>query len=490
MDVYVSRGLRRLDAVVITHEHADAMGGLDCLRDFTNNFVGNAKPLPVYCTERCFAVIKASFPYLTAGSPPVMVHAEVAADTRSSESTVVPVETAVKNGGVAAIEFRIFDECKPFSVCELPFTGFPVEHGGCLCTAFRIGELAYVSDVKSMSEESRGYLRDAGIVVFDALTTTSDDKKHPSHLNLLEAIEEARSGFDSMCTPRNVFLVGMSHRMSHQALLDRLDAEGLPHVRPAFDKQAFKFSTDSHGHVAVPETTTPAVSRPLPSKIGEPVESTLPPFPARLPDVELEGKVVRLQPINLHADLEELYAASNGAPLLSAGPYDSNDSIWRYMPIGPFSSLEAFSTTLTALVGTPDLTCYTLVHVASGTKIGSLSFMTHVPEMRRLEIGMIWITPAMQGTVAVKEAVFLMLQHAFETLRYRRVEWKCNAHNVRSRRLAARLGFSFEGVFRNHMIVKGANRDTAYFSITDADWRQKGGSKDTLQALLEAIERK
>jgi RimJ/RimL family protein N-acetyltransferase len=93
-----------------------------------------------------------------------------------------------------------------------------------------------------------------------------------------------------------------------------------------------------------------------------------------------------------------------------------------------------------------------------------------VPEMRRMEIGHIWYAPHLQGSGISVEVAWMLLMEAFEGLGYRRVEWKCNALNERSRRAALKLGFTFEGVFRQHMIVKGRNRDSAWFAMTDGDW--------------------
>jgi RimJ/RimL family protein N-acetyltransferase len=102
--------------------------------------------------------------------------------------------------------------------------------------------------------------------------------------------------------------------------------------------------------------------------------------------------------------------------------------------------------------------------------VGVVSFMNIDPPMRRLELGNIWYVPAAQRTRANTEAAFLMLREAFDALGYRRVEWKCDALNRRSREAALRLGFAFEGVFHQHMIVKGRNRDTAWYAMLDRDW--------------------
>ena len=102
--------------------------------------------------------------------------------------------------------------------------------------------------------------------------------------------------------------------------------------------------------------------------------------------------------------------------------------------------------------------------------VGMAAFMNIVPEHRRLEIGHIWYAPSAQRTEANTEAAYLMMREAFDELGYRRVEWKCDALNARSRAAALRLGFTFEGVFRAHMIVRGRSRDSAWFSLIDTEW--------------------
>jgi RimJ/RimL family protein N-acetyltransferase len=107
---------------------------------------------------------------------------------------------------------------------------------------------------------------------------------------------------------------------------------------------------------------------------------------------------------------------------------------------------------------------------AGNPPIGIVSYLNIVPVMRRLELGNIWYTPQVQRTKVNTESIYLMLCETFDRLHYRRAEWKCDALNARSRAAAQRLGFSFEGVFRQHMIVRNRNRDTAWFAMTDEDW--------------------
>jgi len=113
---------------------------------------------------------------------------------------------------------------------------------------------------------------------------------------------------------------------------------------------------------------------------------------------------------------------------------------------------------------------FTVTHLGDGAKVGMVSIMSIVPEMGRAELGHIWYVPEVQRTKVNTETVFLLLNYLFVELHYRRVEWKCDARNERSRNAALRLGFSFEGIFRQHMVVKGLNRDTAWFALLDHEW--------------------
>lgn len=174
------------------------------------------------------------------------------------------------------------------------------------------------------------------------------------------------------------------------------------------------------------------------------------------------GRFVTLQPVDPDGDVASLYDASHGSGEL--------ERLWTYMAYGPFASRDAMRTWLRTCQGSTD-PLFLTVH-ANGRPAGMASFMNIVPGMRRVELGHIWYVPGAQRTQANTEAVYLMLGEAFDALGYRRVEWKCDALNARSRAAARRLGFRFEGLFRHHMIVKGQNRDTAWYAMTDADWPQ------------------
>jgi RimJ/RimL family protein N-acetyltransferase len=149
--------------------------------------------------------------------------------------------------------------------------------------------------------------------------------------------------------------------------------------------------------------------------------------------------------------------------------FSSADSLWTYMAYGPFGDERSFAVWLDERVVLLDPFSYAVVDLATGAA-GIVTLLEIRPAMRVIEMGSIVYGPSLQRSSAATEAQYLMARYVFERLGYRRYEWKCNALNVASRRAAARLGFTFEGVFRQHMIVKGRNRDTAWFSMLDSEW--------------------
>jgi RimJ/RimL family protein N-acetyltransferase len=182
--------------------------------------------------------------------------------------------------------------------------------------------------------------------------------------------------------------------------------------------------------------------------------------PARLPQrVPLEGVSVVLEPVDPHRHAKTLYTSSERAP-----------EIWTHLAYGPFASQAAFTNWLEDRAATDDPLFYAVVDRAAGGARGMASFMRMEPQHGVIEIGHIWFAPELQRTRQATEAIYLMARHAFGDLGYRRLEWKCDSLNVASRRAAERFGFLYEGVFRQHMVVKGRNRDTAWFSIIDGEW--------------------
>jgi RimJ/RimL family protein N-acetyltransferase len=223
-------------------------------------------------------------------------------------------------------------------------------------------------------------------------------------------------------------------------------------------------------------------------KLPEDVLARRATLPVKVAPVVLDGNFVRLEPLNLDRDASALYAVSNGQPAelgdRSVDAYDSDALIWRYMPAGPFTNLEEYRAYLQALIDMPDGLAMCVFHQATGRQVGVTTFMSNAPAHLKIELGNIWYSPLVQRTPANLESTSLMLRHAF-TLGYRRLEWKCNALNERSRRAALRMGFTFEGVQDAHLIVKGLNRDTAWFRILDSEWP---GVRAQLEAMLDRQE--
>jgi RimJ/RimL family protein N-acetyltransferase len=165
--------------------------------------------------------------------------------------------------------------------------------------------------------------------------------------------------------------------------------------------------------------------------------------------------------------VEKLDPAQHGASL-----WDSirvAPSMWDYMPYGPFADASTFQTWLTGRATLDDPYVYAVV-APDSRALGIAALMAIRPDMGVIEVGHIAYAPSLQRTPLGTEAQYLLARYAFETLGYRRYEWKCNTRNAASRRAAERYGFNFEGIFRQHMIVKGKNRDTAWYSIVDTEW--------------------
>ncbi|RIK43793.1 MAG: GNAT family N-acetyltransferase [Chloroflexi bacterium] len=196
-------------------------------------------------------------------------------------------------------------------------------------------------------------------------------------------------------------------------------------------------------------------------------------LPRKPAPVVLSGHFVRLEPLDFARDAAALFRVSNGDAITlggrTIGPYDAEKLVWRYLFAGPFDSLADFISYCEQQRDAPDGLCLSVFDTATGAPIGMTNFMSNAPGHLKIELGGIWYSPIAQGTKANTEATYLMLDHAFG-LGYRRVEWKCNALNVRSRRAALRMGFQFEGIQESHMIVKGRSRDTAWFRILAHEW--------------------
>ena len=177
---------------------------------------------------------------------------------------------------------------------------------------------------------------------------------------------------------------------------------------------------------------------------------------------DYDGKFITLSPVNPKTDVAELYECSHGS--------DVKEQIWTYMSYGPFDDTHDMQMWLKEGARSEDPLFFTVHHLESKQRVGMVSFLNIVSDMRRLELGHLWYSPDSQRSNVNTEAIYLMLCEAFDRLKYRRVEWKCDSLNERSRASALRLGFKFEGIFRQHIIVKGRNRDTAWYSMLDSEW--------------------
>jgi len=176
----------------------------------------------------------------------------------------------------------------------------------------------------------------------------------------------------------------------------------------------------------------------------------------------IEGKHVTLAPLDAGAHGADLYA--------SFAENDLEDRIWTYMGQGPFADEAAFRSWLDPVEQSSDPLYYTIIPASSKKPHGMASFMRMDHANGVAEIGNIWFAPSLQRTRAATEAIFLTMRHVLDTQSCRRLEWKCNSLNAPSRRAAERFGFQFEGIFLNHMIIKGRNRDTSWFAIIEEDW--------------------
>ncbi|GIK96015.1 MAG: acetyltransferase [Alphaproteobacteria bacterium] len=193
--------------------------------------------------------------------------------------------------------------------------------------------------------------------------------------------------------------------------------------------------------------------------IGFPVPGWTPrPRPPRGP---IEGRFCRVEPID---------PGRHAAALHAANLEDADGRMWTYLPYGPFATLEDYRRWMETTCLRDDPLFHAVVDAKSGRALGIASYLRIEPAVGVIEVGHIAYSPPLQGATAATEAMYLMMRRVFDELGYRRYEWKCDALNAPSRRAAERLGFRFEGVFRQATIYKGRNRDTAWYAITDRDW--------------------
>jgi RimJ/RimL family protein N-acetyltransferase len=193
--------------------------------------------------------------------------------------------------------------------------------------------------------------------------------------------------------------------------------------------------------------------------VGKPLPGwTARPLPPRTPMV---GRLCRLEMLDPARHADDLWAA-NGL--------DTESRNWTYLFVGPFASFADYRAWLEKVAAASDPLFHAIIDLKTGKAVGVATFMRIDPAHGVIEVGNINYSPLLQRTPAATEAMYLMMRRAFDELGYRRYEWKCDSLNAPSRAAALRLGFQFEGIFRQAAVNKGRNRDTAWYSIVDSEW--------------------
>ncbi len=175
----------------------------------------------------------------------------------------------------------------------------------------------------------------------------------------------------------------------------------------------------------------------------------------------MEGQYCRVEPVD---------PQRHAAQLHDANMRDTEGRMWSYLPYGPFGNAAEYRTWLVDTCLHDDPLFHAVIDGETDKAVGLASYLRITPAVGVIEVGHIAYSPQLQRTKASTEAMYLMMQRVFDELGYRRYEWKCDALNAASRNAALRLGFEFEGIFRQATIYKGRNRDTAWLSITDREW--------------------
>jgi RimJ/RimL family protein N-acetyltransferase len=199
------------------------------------------------------------------------------------------------------------------------------------------------------------------------------------------------------------------------------------------------------------------------NRLGQPIGSPLPDWEAaeHPRGARMQGRRCRLEPTDSQAHAEDLYRAYGE---------DREEGDWTYLPYGPFAGEAEFGDWISSTCLGDDPCFFTVIDTDDDRAVGLASYLRIEPRVGVIEVGHIHFSPAMQGRAIATEAMYLMMREVFETLGYRRYEWKCDALNAPSRAAALRLGFAFEGIFRQATIYKGRNRDTAWYAILDREW--------------------
>ncbi len=193
--------------------------------------------------------------------------------------------------------------------------------------------------------------------------------------------------------------------------------------------------------------------------IGDEVEGwTIVERPPRTP---IQGRLCRLEPLDILTHVDDLFEAFTA---------DKTGGLWTYMPMGPFATVSELKDWMDGACTGEDPVFYAIVDEVTDKAAGFASYLRINPDVGVIEVGYITFSPQLQKTAMATEAMFLMMRRVFDELGYRRYEWKCDALNEPSRKAALRLGFTYDGIFKQATIYKGRNRDTAWYSILDKDW--------------------
>ena len=199
------------------------------------------------------------------------------------------------------------------------------------------------------------------------------------------------------------------------------------------------------------------------NEFQQPIGTPLPGWTARRPPerVTLTGRLCKVEPLD---------AARHALDLHTGYVLATNNQDWTYMTMGPFRSADDYRSYVESIVSSSDPMHFAVVDIATQRAVGTLALMRIDVANGVIEVGSVMFSSLLKRTPLSTEAQYLLMKYVFEDLQYRRYEWKCDAFNEPSRRAAARLGFQFEGVFRQAVVYKGRSRDTAWFSIIDAEW--------------------
>lgn len=198
------------------------------------------------------------------------------------------------------------------------------------------------------------------------------------------------------------------------------------------------------------------------NELGQPIGAPLPGWKAPLvpPRESMAGRLCRLDPVD---------PARHASGLFEACAADTNGAMWTYLPYGPFDSFASFETWFKELAAGPDPMPFAIIDLTTNRVVGLSAYLRITPVAGSIEVGHVIYSPQLQRATIATETMYLMMKRAFE-LGYRRYEWKCDTFNAKSRAAAQRLGFSFEGIFRQAIVYKNRSRDTAWFSVIDSEW--------------------